>query len=103
MFGLRNQRRNELGAGQLETVLLGVGAELLVADDFGVGAHLRFRPQLEAAEEPLLHGVGRFDGDSLLQGFGGQKKHPLTVAERRSNDRVENSRRLTASGRCPHQ
>ncbi len=86
-------------AHQLEAVLAGVGAELLVADDLGVGAHLRLGAQLQAAEETLLHGAHGVDGDALLEGLGGDEVDPLPASERRAHRGVEHRRGLAAAGR----
>ncbi len=100
---LPDQGWEQLGAGELEPVLLGIGTELLVADDFGVGAHLGFGAQLEAAEEVVLHCFGGLDCDPLLEGLGGQEKNPLASSEGCANGRVEDGRSLPATRRGPNQ
>ena len=93
------QVRDQARAHQLEAVLPGVGAELLVADDLGVGAHLGLGAQLQAAEQTLLHGAHGVDGDALLEGLGGDEVDPLPARERRAHRGVEHRRGLTAAGR----
>jgi hypothetical protein len=103
VLGFGDQRRQQLGADQLETVLLGVGAKLFVADDLGVGAHLGFGAQLEAPEETLLHGPRGFDRESLLERLGGEEKNPLPAPERGADHGMQNGCGLAATGWRPDQ
>ena len=103
MCVLANQSWEQFGAGEFQPVFLGVGTELLVADDFGVGAHFGFGAQLKAAEEVVLHRFGGLDCDPLLEGLGGQEKASLTAPEGGANSRMEDGRRLSTTRRSSDQ
>ncbi len=103
MIAVFEEVLDELTPDELDAVLLGVGAELLVADQLGVGAHFSLGSQLEAAEEAILHGSRGLDGDLLLQGLGGEKKQSMSLGKRRAERRVEHRGGLAAAGGRPNQ
>ena len=71
----RDDAREEAAAVHLLRVALGEGAEILVAEDSVVRAHLFLRPDLERVERPLVHCREGGDGHLLLQRLG-RKKQP---------------------------
>ena len=92
------QRRQQLGANQLDAVLACVRAKLLVADHLRVRAHLAFGAQLEAAEPAALHRPYGFDCEPLLERLGGQVEQPVPVEQRPTQGGVERRRSLSGSG-----
>ena len=67
------QTTENVRARHLLRVVLGEAAELLVAEDPVVGAHLFLRAHLERRERALVHRHEGGDGHLLLEGLGRQE------------------------------
>ncbi len=72
----------DAGGGELEAVVLGEAAVLLVAEDLVVGAHLRLGAQAQGAEGGVLVEQVEDGGGHLLLGvLGGEDEQPLVVGQ----------------------
>jgi hypothetical protein len=93
----------DLGAHQLEAVLTGIGAVILVADHLAVGTHLGLGAQLQGAKQTRLHRLAGLDGNPLLQSLGGQEEEAVTTGQGRSQGRVQHGSGLATAGWCTQQ
>ena len=87
------------GRGQLQAVVLGEAAVLLVAEDLVVGAHLGLRPQAQGAERRLLVEEVEHGGRHLLLGvLGGEHEEALVVRQGVAQGGVEGGDGLADAG-----